>query len=325
MFSPSDSTGTKELAAAMRHLARLASAGLAAGLAVTACGGATSPLQGKTPKQIITLASTSITSTSYHLTMHGGVSYDASGIQGLPAGTLSQITGSMQNMTIDGSGDVQDSTHARMAMTMKPLVDKSLQMVIDGDHVYMSEDSGATWADLGSFNFNGLPVSPSDAASVLRDLSNVQDMGATARNGSAVEHMHATVPPDYLSKQLSKIGGTGQLGQMMQQLSTLITQAMTLKDGSVDAYVRSADGRMDSMDTHVVIAIDMGKFMAALMQAFSSQAPSAMGTLPNVSGSLTIAETVTEQFSNYGAKVTITKPNVDPNAPTLPGGGLFGA
>jgi hypothetical protein len=199
-------------------------------------------------------------------------------------------------------------------------------MVIFADHVYMSEDNGSTWADLGSFGFNGLPVSPSDAATVLKDLGNVQDQGATLRNGTTTEHMRAAIPADYVSKQFSKISGTGQLSQAMQQLSTVIQGSMRLKDGTVDAYVRQSDGRLDSMDTHVVIDIDMGKFIAALMQAFGGSLPSGgSNSVPNVSGSLAIAETVTEQFTGYGAKVTVTKPTVDPNAPTLPGGGLFGA
>jgi hypothetical protein len=321
-----DRTGTKELAAPMRHLTRLATASLAAALAVTACGGSTNVLKGKSPDQIIKLASTSITTSSYHMTLHGALTFDASGITGLPPGTLDQLTGSMKDMTLDGSGDVQDTTHARFSMTMNPLVDKAIRMVIFADHVYMSEDSGATWADLGSFDFSGLPVSPSDAVNQLKDLGTVQDQGATVRNGVSVEHMHATLPADFISKQFSKIGGTGQISQQMQQLAALMVQAMQLKNGSVDAYVRSTDGRMDSMDTHATIAIDMGKFLSALMQAFGgSLPPGAAGSLGDVSGGLTITEAATQQYSNYGAKVTVTKPTVDPNAPTLPGGGLFGA
>src|SRR5258708_135144 len=228
----------------MRHLTRLAAAALAAGLAVTACGGSTNVLQGKSPDQIIKLDSTSITSSSYHMALHGALTFDASGITGLPPGTLDQLTGSMKNMTLDGSGDVQDTTHARFSMTMKPLVDKAIQMVIFADHVYMSEDSGATWADLGSFDFSGLPVSPRDAVHQLKDLGTLQDQGATVRNGVSVEHMHATLPADFISKQFSKIGGSGQLSQQAQQLAGLMGQALQLKNGTAAAYVRSGDRRM---------------------------------------------------------------------------------
>jgi hypothetical protein len=41
---------------------------------------------------------------------------------------------------------------------------------------------------------------------------------------------------------------------------------------------------------------------------------------------MVVKDAVSTTYSDYGEKVSITRPTVDPNAPSLPGGGgLFGA
>jgi hypothetical protein len=311
----------------MRNLARLALTGAAVSIAATACGGSSNVLQGKSPTQIVQLAGTSITSSSYHLALQGTIGFDAGSVTGLPPGALDQMTTALKNATIDGSGDFQDAKHARLQMTVKPALDTPVQMVLFEDHAYISQDGGKTWADMGSFNFSGLPASPSDATAELNGLSNVQDQGSAVRNGVKVEHMHATLPANYVQQQLGKAGGSGQLGQMLQQLGSVMADAFQVKDSSVDAYVRSSDGKLDSLDTHMTMAIDMGKFLKAIMQALGGQIPGAAGAdasaLNAISGSLNMNAAVSQTYTNYGEKVTVEKPTVDPNAPTPPA--LFGA
>jgi hypothetical protein len=308
----------------MRHLTRLAVTGAVAGLAVSACGGSSNVLQGKTPTQIIQLAGTSISSSSYHMTLHGTVDFDAGGITGLPPAALSQMTAAMKNLAMDGGGDVQSAKRAKFSMTMKPTLSTTAQMVLYDDHVYMSEDGGKTWSDMGSFNFNGLPISPGDAAGILKDVGNAQDQGGVVRNGTKVEHMHAIIPADYVQKQIGNVGGTGQLGKMIQQLGSVMAGAMKVRDGALDAYVRQSDGRLDSMEAHMTVAIDMQKFLEALMQALGgSLPPGAAGSVSGVSGTLNMNVVSNQTFSNYGEKVTIEKPTVDPKAPAP--SGLLGA
>jgi hypothetical protein len=309
----------------MRHLTRLVAAVSVTALGLTACGGASNVLQGKTPQDIIKLASTSVSSGSYHLALHGKVSVDASQIQGLPADAMGSMTAVLKDVTIDGKGDVQSPQRMRMTMSMKPLIDKELVLVLYDGKAYVSQDGGATFADAGSLNLQGLPVSPDDMLTMLKDTGQAQDQGATVRNGTSVEKIHAALTSDYLNQVLAKLGGSSQTSQ---QLGQLLQQTMTLKDSSVDAYVRQSDGRMDSNDATVNLSIDMGKFFAAIMQILGSagQLPSgSAGQLPTVTGAMVVKEAVTATYSDYGTKITVTQPTVDPNAPALPSAGLFGA
>jgi hypothetical protein len=313
----------------MRHFVRLAVAGTAAALAVTACGGASDAVSGKSPQQLMQLAGTSVSQSSYRMTMHATMSIEAGGVQGLPGGSLDQLGSSFKNITIDGKADVQDAQHVRMTMSLKPLVDRQVVAVLFDDHMYVSTDDGKTFADGGSFNLQGLPVSPADLVSLLKDVAQVQDQGSTTRNGTKVEKLHATLPADYVSRLFAKAGSdpstnSGQSTEATKQLLQLMSQAMSLKDGSVDAFVRSSDGKLDSSETKATIAIDMGKFMTALLKAIGGALPSGPETgIPQVSGSMLISQDAAQSFSDYGAKITVAKPTVDPNASPLPG--LFGA
>lgn len=309
----------------MRNLSRIAAVAAAGGLVLTACGGSTNVLQGKSPQQIVTLASTSIQSNSYHMTMRGVLSVDASGVKGLPPQMLNQFGSMLQNVTIDGSADVQSATRMRVTMTMKPLLDKTFVMVLYDGGAYVSQDSGKTFADAGNFNFSGLPVSPGDLSSILKDLGTVQDQGSQSRNGQTVEKMHADLGQDFINKVLGQAGGAGGSAQA-QQFLQLFSQVMTVRNGSVDLYVRHGDGKLDSENTSATIAIDMAKLISVLAQAFGGQIPGGADA-SGVSGSMVMKEAVNVAFSDYGAKISISKPTIDPNAPGLPqgAGGLFGA
>jgi len=304
----------------MRQLSRIAAASAAAGLAVTACGGSTNVLQGKSTQQIVTLASTSITQSSYHMTVHGTLSVDASSVQGVPEQELNQFGAALKNLTVDGSGDVQSAQRMRFTITLKPVVDKPIQVVLYDGGAYVSQDGGKTFADAGSFDFSGLPASPAELSAILKDLGSPQDQGSQTRDGQSVEKLHAAIGQDFISKVLSQMNG----GAQAQQFAALFAQVMTVKNGSVDLFVRHSDGKLDAANTSATLAIDMARLIGALAQAFGGQLPiDASG----VSGSLVLSEAVSSTFSNYGEKVSISKPTVDPNAPGLPSGagGLFGA
>ena len=293
----------------MLHLTRIAVLGTVASLAVTGCGGSSNVLQGKSPKQMVQLASASITSGAFHVVLHTSVRADTSQIQGASADQLGQVAGMFKGITVDGSGDVRDETQAKLQMTVKPLLDKQVQVILFEGHTYMSQDGGKTWADLGAFDFSGLQVSPSDAVAQLKELSSVQDLGTTTRDGVSVQHLHASVPPDYVKQQLGKAGGGLPPG---------LSDAMQVKDGTVDAWVRQSDGKLDAMETHMSVSIDMGKFIKAVLQALGGQVSAVDRSRASaISGTMTVAIGSTQTYSNYGEKVDITKPAVDPNASTL--------
>jgi hypothetical protein len=304
----------------MRQLSRIAAASAAAGLALTACGGSSNVLQGKSPQQIVTLASTSIDQNSYHMALHATLSVDASGVQGVPQQEQAAIGSMLKNVTIDGSGDVQSAQRMRFSLTMKPILDRTIEVVLYDGGAYVSQDGGKSFADAGSFDFSGLPVSPSDLSSILKDLGTPQDQGSQTKDGQTVEKLHASIGQDFVNKVLGQMNG----GAQAQQFAQLFAQVMSVRSGGVDLYVRHSDGRLDAENTDATIAIDMGKLMAALAQAFGGRLPvDASG----VSGSMVLTEAANATFSDYGEKVGISKPTVDPNAPGLPSGagGLFGA
>src|SRR5437660_4030307 len=62
----------------MGQLSRIVTLSAVAGLAVTACGGSGNALQGKSPQQMVTLASASIDQSSYHMAVHATLKVDAS-------------------------------------------------------------------------------------------------------------------------------------------------------------------------------------------------------------------------------------------------------
>ena len=150
-------------------------------------------------------------------------------------------------------------------------------------------------------------------------LDNVRDLGPTVRNGQRVEHLQGTMGSDYLDKLMARFGaGPG----VMQRVLQVAKGAMTVQGGTVDAYVRTADGHLYEMDTDARFAMDMARMMAALMQTFGGQLSGGTGGMPAVSGLVRMSESMTATFSDYGAKITVTKPAVDPNAPGL--GPMFG-
>jgi hypothetical protein len=306
----------------MRHLAKLATVGLSAGLLATACGGSTNVLQGKSPTQIIQLASSQIGGQSYEMAVDGKLGFDASGVQGIPADQLGQFTSAMRSFSMSGKADVQTVQRVRLNLSVSVAgTEKTVKAVLYDGHYYVSLD-GVKYADAGTLNLQGLPISPDDIKAQLTGVGDVKDLGATTHDGVRVEHLHATLSKNYMTDMLNKVGGSGAGAAAVQQMSRLFAQVISIKDGSIDAYVRSSDGRLESTATHVVMALDMQKLISLVMGAFGGRMPSDSG-IGNVSGSLAMTVDGTAKFSGYGSKITVTKPAVDPNAPSLPSN-LFG-
>lgn len=308
----------------MRHLGKLAATGLAAGLLTTACGGGVADvLAGLTPNQVITLASSKVTGQSYRMAIHGTVAIDASQVQGLPAGALDQMSSILKSFTVDGKADVQSAQRLRLTMSMSlPQVgDKPFVAVLYDGKYYLSLDGGKTFADGGDFNLQGLAASPTDIKSLLSGTVDARNLGTTVHDGQSVEHIRATLGPNYFSNIFDKIGGSGAAAAGAAQLGDLLKQIISIRTGTVDAYVRTLDGRVESATSNVVLALDMGKMMSILMQQFGGQIPSG-SAVPQISGSMLMTVNGTDRFTDYGAAVTVTKPSVDPSAPGF--SSLFG-
>jgi hypothetical protein len=204
---------------------------------------------------------------------------------------------------------------------MQPLTDKQMVMVLYDGTAYLSTNGGSTFANVGSFDLQGMPMSPADVASALEGATGAIDLGPTVRDGQRVEHLAGRIGKDFLEKSLGKMTASGSLGQMLNQFGAVLAQAFSIKGGAVDLYVRPGDGRLVATAMTVTMAIDMGKLLAAMTS--TSGGRSSGLDLSQVSGAVTMTETATTDYTDYGAKITVTRPQVDPNAPGLPGG-LFG-
>jgi hypothetical protein len=301
----------------MRHLGKLAATGLAAGLLATACGSA-DVLQGLSPAQMVTLASSKVTGQSYRMAITGQVSIDASGVQGLPPDVINQMTTFLRNFSMNGKADVQSGQRLRMTMSMSiPTIgDKSVVAVLYDGHSYVSVNGGNDFADAGTFNLQGIAATPSDVKSLLAGATKVKDLGTTVHDGQRVEHLRATLGPSYLNDLLAKISGSGSGAAAVQQLRDFIKQVIQLNDGTLDVYVRTLDGRVEDVDSNVTMSLDMGKLISMLLNQYSGQIPSG-SRVPQVSGLVVMKVTGSDRFSDYGAKITVTKPTVDPNAPGI--------
>ena len=306
----------------MRHLAKLAAAGLAAGIAATACGAATNVLQGKTPTQIVQLASAQVTGQSYRLSIDGHFSIDVSGISGIPSDTLDQLAGAMKDFSMTGKGDVQNAQRLKLSMTLSlgSLGDKTFAAVLYDGHYYVALD-GKSFADAGSLNLQGIAASPDDIKSELQDATSVKDLGATIRDGQHVEHLQAHLNANYMNDMLNKVTGSGSGAQSLQQAAELFKNVVTIGANTIDVYVRTSDGRVESVDTDMTMSFDMAKFVSLLTGQLGGAIPPGGGA-GDVSGAMVMKITGTDRFTDYGARITVSKPTVDPNAPGLPG--LFG-
>jgi hypothetical protein len=304
---------------------KLAAIGVGAALLATACGSGGNLLQGKSPDQIIQLAAAQVSGQSYHFALDGTVNIDTSGVTGIPQDQLGQLSGALQNLTMTGKGDVQDLKHVRIDISVGVEgVTKSITAVLYDGHYYVSLDGDGKYADAGSFNLSGLTVSPADVRDQLSGAGDVSDLGQTVYNGVKVEHLHATLAKDYLSKLVSKMsgGGSGAAAGLAQSMATLFQQAVSIDNGTIDAFVRDSDGRLEAEQTKVKMSMDMGRLMSLFMGAFGGQIPPGSG-IGDIGGKMVMSMDGTTRFSDYGAKISVNKPTVDPNAPSLPSN-LFG-
>lgn len=306
----------------MRPLAKPAIAVAATALlaTATACGSA-NVLQGLSPKQMVTLASSKVTGQSYRMAVDGTVSIDVSGVRGLSAAELQMMAGALQNFRLTGSGDVQNSQRLRLAMTLAlpTLGDKHFVAVAYDGHYYMSFNGGKSFADVGTLGLQGVATTPDDIKTLLDGAAGVKDLGTTIHDGERVEHLRATLGQDYYNRFFDKFSGS-TLGAM-QEVGALIKQVVSISGSTLDVYVRTLDGRVEATETHATMSLDMGRFIEALTHEFGGRIPSGSGA-GSITGAMVIAVSGTNRFTDYGARITVSKPTVDPNAPTLPG--IFG-
>ena len=311
----------------MRSLTSIASASLALALSLGACGSggnssATSgPLAGLTAKDVIKTAADKTPATSLKFDMDGKLTVDTSKLSGIPADQLGALGSLASGLTVSGTGEQESTQRQSLTLNLKPLVDQPVTAVLYDGQSYFSLDGGKTFGSAGSLKSltGGIGLTPSDITGYLNALgASVKDAGAVTKDGVATEHITATLDKDFLTKALGSSAGAGQ-SNLVQAFSSLIT----LRSGNLDAWIRQEDARLDRITMSFAIDFDLGK----LGSIFSGSG----GTTPQSgvpTGVLTLALNLTMHLHDYGASIHITKPTVDPNAPTMPpglgGSSIFG-
>jgi len=308
----------------MRHTAKLAAL-LGAGVVATAtaCGSGANALTGRSPAQVVQLAAAQLSGQSYQMAFDGRVTFDASQVKGIPQAEVSQLTGAMSNLSLGGRADVQNQQRVRMTVSVALAgITKAVTAVLYDGHFYVSLGGDGRFADAGSFDLQGLPVSPSDIRSALGGAGPVTDLGLTVHNGVRVDHLRAPLNATYLRDRMGKVTGSGAAASAANLMGALFAQVIQVRDGSVDAYVRPADGRLDATEVRMTFALDMARLVTLLTTSLHGHIPAGSG-VGDISGTLVMGLDATSRFSGYGTRITVARPSVDPGAPRLPST-LFG-
>lgn len=302
---------------------RLVSVAGVAVLVLAGCGKSTSsasPLFGKSPGDIVKASAVAAKQTSMRVDLSATVGFDTSKLAGQSADALSQLgklAGS--GLTLDGKGDIESAQRFQMTLNAKQLSDKAITVVGYDGKAYISVDGTHFYeGDLSSLT-GGLAIDPAQITAFLDGVGSVSDKGATVQDGLQVEHFQATIDQSQLQKLITKQLGTSGDSTGLGQL---LLQFFTFQGATVDDYVDPATGRIDRLGVRFGITIDFDKLTQAFGALGAGGAGSASSQIPH--GQLTVNLDSSVHLYDYGAKISVQKPAVDPNAPKLPtGGGLF--
>ena len=231
----------------------------------------------------------------------------------------------LRGVSLTGTGEQESAQRVRMTMSLKPLLTQQVTAVAYDGSAYVSLD-GSRFSAVPSLRglSGGFGATPNDLTQYLQGLTSVRDLGSTQQDGQTVEHLQATLDQSVLQKALSQAGaqasgtGAGQPGQLGQ----LFTQFFQLQGGTVDAYVLPSNGQLDRVDVSMKVAIDFDRLKQVVGGLAGGSATNAGAQIPG--GSLGMTVDVGVHYQDYGAAITVHKPTVDPNAPSIPSNGILG-
>jgi hypothetical protein len=323
----------------MRPARHLVAASALAAVALSGCGSHLNAASSSQQSQLAVAAAvqkSQTTSLRYDLTTRLVV--DTSKLTGLSAATLGKLAG-LQTVDVTAGAEQESANRQRLTVTIKLATQTHTATVVNYDgQVFYSVDGGGFATghaprQLGA----GLGAALSQPAKYLDNLPGFQDKGTAAQDGVSVERYSATIDQGLVGKLLagalasrsaqSKAAGGAQVATLLQGL---LQQLVHIDSGTADVYVRSDDGRLDRATLATAVTIDLAKAgsilggLQALSPAGKATSPAAATSLPG--GQVHLDLSVTTHLYDYGAPITVVKPTVDPNAPTLPapGAGLFG-
>lgn len=288
---------------------RAATALLAAAIGLAGCGGAgSSAIGGRSPHDVVLAAARAATQSSLRLDATMRLGFDTGSLHD---GALGALPASGFAMT--AAGEQESEQRVRMTMTLEPLVDHPVTVVLYDGVGYVALD-GQHFAEVGSLRnlFGGLELTPTQLQQILGKVATISDVGAGEEDGQSVERYHATLDGSILDQLFGRAGTAGPL-------ATVLRQVFTFRGGSVDFSVLRDSGRLDRVLFHVRFAID-----AFAIGQLVAPGPASSSGDRAPSGSLGVRLDGSLHYHDYGAHIVVSRPMVDPNAPTLPATGFFG-
>jgi hypothetical protein len=281
------------------------------------CGGSSSAISGLAPKDVVKLTSQRVAQQSLRADLNGRFIVDASHLTGVPPSQLKQFGVAANGYTLTGKEDQETPKRLQLVVTLQPDYDNATIVVYDGQ-TYYSKD-GTRFASAGQLSSltAGIGITPGDLTTYLGFLSDLKDLGSATQDGITVEHYQAAIDQSVLDQVLG--ASVSSQGGNLNGLSDLFKQFITVRDGTLDVYVDPATANLDRVDMKLRFLFDFSR----ISNLFGST-PNASAKKAGPGGTLDFDVAVGAHLHDYGAKITVKKPTVDPTAPKPPTGGLFG-
>jgi hypothetical protein len=300
----------------MRSARLLLAAGIAA--AVLPSCGSSSAISGLSPKDIVKLTAQKVAQQSLRADLNGRFIVDASHLTGVSPADLKRYGAVANGHTLTGKVEQESPKRLQFVVTLQPDYDNATIVVYDGQ-TYYSKD-GRRFAAAGPLSSltAGIGITPGDLTNDLGFLAGLKDLGSTTQDGMTVEHLQAPIDQNVLDQVLSASVPAQSPNASLSGLADLFKQFITVRAGTLDVYVDPATANLDRVDMKLQFSFDFSKISSLFGGTGSTPRKSGPG------GTLDFDVAVGSHLHDYGAKITVTKPTVDPTAPKPPAGGLFG-
>jgi len=302
----------------MRSACPLAAGSLLAAL-VAGCGGSTSAISGLTPKDIVKVSSQHVSTQSLRADLSGRFVLDPSHLTNITPQQLKQFGAISNGYTLTAHQDQESPRRLQLTITLQPDYNNAVVVVYDGQTFYSKDGSKFAAAGQLSSLTAGIGITAGDLTNYLGFLGNLQDLGSTTQDGMTVEHLQSAIDQNVLDHVL---GASVGASPSANPITDLFKQFIEVQGGAIDFYVVPATANLDRIDMKMRFAFDFSR-ISSLFGATATPAPH-KGAPSVPGGTLDFDVAVSAHLFDYGAKITITKPTVDPTAPKPPSGGLFG-
>jgi hypothetical protein len=302
----------------MRSACQLAAAGILTAL-LAGCGGSSSMISGLTPKDIVKVSTKHVQQQSLRADLSGRFVLDASHLTNVTPAQLRQFGALGNGYTLSGHQDQESLRRLQLTLTLLPDYNNSVVVVYDGQTFYSKDGTRFAAAGQLSSLTAGIGITPGDLSNYLGFLGDLKDLGTATQDGMTVEHLQSNIDQNILDQVLGASVGPSPNAN---GFADLFKQFIEVQGGTIDMYVVPATAELDRIDMKLRFAFNFSK-ISGLFGATATPVPRKGGpTIPG--GTLDFDVAVSSHMYDYGAKITVKKPTVDPTAPKPPTGGLFG-